>query len=173
MRAGWVGWVGGVGWAGVGWVGVGWGWGGGAMPMLLAGSRSRGRACHPQKKKQPGWGSSKGNLKGSQGVLHPHGAACAPHPPHTHSPHPTPPLPTPPHPTPPPPPTPPPHFPPSHTASTPPPPVLPTPPCTAGGAVQNPIRALAQLLASFHLPNGSVAVRGFYDDVQPITDMNR
>lgn len=33
----------------------------------------------------------------------------------------------------------------------------------AGGAVQNPARALAQLLATLWAPNGSVAVKGFYD----------
>ncbi|GAB4821211.1 hypothetical protein N2152v2_008257 [Parachlorella kessleri] len=42
-----------------------------------------------------------------------------------------------------------------------------------GGAVQNPARALAQLLATLHAPNGSVAVQGFYDKVQPITDADR
>lgn len=43
----------------------------------------------------------------------------------------------------------------------------------AGGAVQNPIRALAQILASLHFPNGSVAVPGFYADVRPITQEDR
>jgi hypothetical protein len=34
----------------------------------------------------------------------------------------------------------------------------------AGGAVANPVRALAQLMASMHHPhNHSVAVKGFYD----------
>ena len=34
-----------------------------------------------------------------------------------------------------------------------------------GGAVQNPLHALAELLASLHHPDGSVAVEGFYDAV--------
>lgn len=36
-----------------------------------------------------------------------------------------------------------------------------------GGAVQNPIHALVDVLASLHRPDGSVAVDGFYDDVLP------
>lgn len=44
----------------------------------------------------------------------------------------------------------------------------------AGGAVQNPARALAQLLATmWHPGNNSVAVPGFYDSVRPITDADR
>ncbi len=36
-----------------------------------------------------------------------------------------------------------------------------------GGAVQNPIHALAELVAGLHRPDGSVAVEGFYDRVRP------
>lgn len=44
----------------------------------------------------------------------------------------------------------------------------------AGGAIQNPARALAQLLASmWHEGNSSVAVKGFYDSVRPISDADR
>lgn len=43
----------------------------------------------------------------------------------------------------------------------------------SGGAVQNPGRALAQLLATMWHPNNSVAVAGFYDKVAPITDAHR
>ncbi|KAL6779987.1 hypothetical protein ACKKBG_A14560 [Auxenochlorella protothecoides x Auxenochlorella symbiontica] len=42
-----------------------------------------------------------------------------------------------------------------------------------GGAVQNPVRALAQLLGSMFNADGSVAVRGFYDRVRPITQADR
>ncbi|MCC2669154.1 MAG: peptidase dimerization domain protein [Armatimonadetes bacterium] len=38
-----------------------------------------------------------------------------------------------------------------------------------GGAVQNPIHALVQLLASMRAPDGSITIDGFYDDVQPLT----
>lgn len=37
-----------------------------------------------------------------------------------------------------------------------------------GGAVQNPLHALAALIASLHTPDGGVAVEGFYDDVAPL-----
>ena len=43
----------------------------------------------------------------------------------------------------------------------------------AGGAVQNPARALAQLLASMWAPNGSVAVGHFYRGVRPVTAEDR
>jgi acetylornithine deacetylase/succinyl-diaminopimelate desuccinylase-like protein len=39
-----------------------------------------------------------------------------------------------------------------------------------GGAVANPITALAQLLATLHDQNGQVAVPGFYDDVMPVEE---
>jgi acetylornithine deacetylase/succinyl-diaminopimelate desuccinylase-like protein len=42
-----------------------------------------------------------------------------------------------------------------------------------GGAVQNPNHALARLVASLHLPDGTVAVPGFYDDVVPLADAER
>ncbi len=42
-----------------------------------------------------------------------------------------------------------------------------------GAAVPNAVRAIAQLAASFHNPDGSVAVKGFYDDVRPLTDEER
>jgi acetylornithine deacetylase/succinyl-diaminopimelate desuccinylase-like protein len=37
-----------------------------------------------------------------------------------------------------------------------------------GGAVANPIAVLARLVASLHAPDGSVAVPGFYDEVEPV-----
>lgn len=37
-----------------------------------------------------------------------------------------------------------------------------------GGAVANPATAIARLVASLHLPDGTVAIEGFYDDVRPI-----
>jgi acetylornithine deacetylase/succinyl-diaminopimelate desuccinylase-like protein len=42
-----------------------------------------------------------------------------------------------------------------------------------GGAVQNPLRALAEILAGLHGPDGSVAVEGFADDVVELTDADR
>jgi acetylornithine deacetylase/succinyl-diaminopimelate desuccinylase-like protein len=42
-----------------------------------------------------------------------------------------------------------------------------------GGAVANPITALAQLLATLHDHNGHVTVPGFYDDVIPIEEWER
>ena len=42
-----------------------------------------------------------------------------------------------------------------------------------GGTVQNPIHALAQLLAGLHAPDGRVAVPGFYDGVADLTDAER
>ena len=42
-----------------------------------------------------------------------------------------------------------------------------------GGAVQNPITALARLLATLHDNNGHVAVEGFYDKVKPLEDWER
>lgn len=39
-----------------------------------------------------------------------------------------------------------------------------------GAAVPNAVRAIAGLAASFHNPDGSVAVQGFYDDVRPLTE---
>jgi acetylornithine deacetylase/succinyl-diaminopimelate desuccinylase-like protein len=42
-----------------------------------------------------------------------------------------------------------------------------------GGAVQNPNHALAQLVASLHAGDGSVAVAGFYDDVEPLSSADR
>jgi acetylornithine deacetylase/succinyl-diaminopimelate desuccinylase-like protein len=38
-----------------------------------------------------------------------------------------------------------------------------------GGAVQNPIHALVEILATLHRPDGSVAVEGFHDRVRPST----
>jgi acetylornithine deacetylase/succinyl-diaminopimelate desuccinylase-like protein len=38
-----------------------------------------------------------------------------------------------------------------------------------GGAVQNPLHALAQILAGLHRPDGAVAVDGFYDNVIPLS----
>ena len=42
-----------------------------------------------------------------------------------------------------------------------------------GGAVANPITALAQVLATLHDGNGRVAVEGFYDKVKPLEDWER
>jgi acetylornithine deacetylase/succinyl-diaminopimelate desuccinylase-like protein len=42
-----------------------------------------------------------------------------------------------------------------------------------GGAVANPITALAQLLATLHDRQGHVAVAGFYDRVKPLEDWER
>lgn len=42
-----------------------------------------------------------------------------------------------------------------------------------GGAVANPLHALARLVASLHTPDGRVAVEGFYDDVKALTDDER
>ncbi len=42
-----------------------------------------------------------------------------------------------------------------------------------GGAVQNPIHALAQLLASMRSPEGKILVAGFYDDVRPLSERDR
>src|SRR3954452_14315924 len=42
-----------------------------------------------------------------------------------------------------------------------------------GGAVQNPNHALAAIVASFHSPDGSVAVDRVYDDVVPVAPADR
>ena len=42
-----------------------------------------------------------------------------------------------------------------------------------GGAVQNPITALARLLATLHDPEGRIAIPGFYDAVEPLRDWER
>jgi acetylornithine deacetylase/succinyl-diaminopimelate desuccinylase-like protein len=42
-----------------------------------------------------------------------------------------------------------------------------------GGAVANPITALAQLLATLHDPEGRVAIAGFYDRVKPLENWER
>lgn len=42
-----------------------------------------------------------------------------------------------------------------------------------GGAVQNPLHAIAELVASLHRPDGGVAVEGFYDQVEPLTEADR
>jgi acetylornithine deacetylase/succinyl-diaminopimelate desuccinylase-like protein len=44
---------------------------------------------------------------------------------------------------------------------------------TFGGAVQNPIHALARILDSMRSPDGRVLVEGFYDDVVPLTEEER
>lgn len=44
---------------------------------------------------------------------------------------------------------------------------------TFGGAVQNPLNALAAILATFKDANGRIAVPGFYDDVKPLEDWER
>lgn len=42
-----------------------------------------------------------------------------------------------------------------------------------GGAVQNPIHALVQILDSLHSPDGKILVDGFYDDVAELSDEDR
>jgi acetylornithine deacetylase/succinyl-diaminopimelate desuccinylase-like protein len=42
-----------------------------------------------------------------------------------------------------------------------------------GGAVQNPLHALAELLAGLHDRQGRIAVEGFYDDVCPLSAAER
>ncbi len=42
-----------------------------------------------------------------------------------------------------------------------------------GGAVANPVTALARLLATLHDENGHVAIEGFYDTVKPLEDWER
>ncbi len=42
-----------------------------------------------------------------------------------------------------------------------------------GGAVANPITALAQLIATIHDEDGHVAIEGFYDKVKPLEDWER
>ncbi|MBP7964216.1 MAG: dipeptidase [Caldilineaceae bacterium] len=42
-----------------------------------------------------------------------------------------------------------------------------------GGVVHNPNQALAELLAALHDTNGTVTVPGFYDDVLPLSDLER
>lgn len=42
-----------------------------------------------------------------------------------------------------------------------------------GGAIANPVTALASIIASFHDADGKVAVRGFYDSVKPIATWER
>lgn len=42
-----------------------------------------------------------------------------------------------------------------------------------GGSVHNPVQALCELIASLHDKNGKVTVKGFYDDVRPLTKAER
>ncbi len=42
-----------------------------------------------------------------------------------------------------------------------------------GGAVHNPIQALAEIIAQLHDKNGRVTIPGFYDDVRPLTRKER
>jgi acetylornithine deacetylase/succinyl-diaminopimelate desuccinylase-like protein len=42
-----------------------------------------------------------------------------------------------------------------------------------GAFVPNAVQAMSQLAATFHNPDGSVAVLGFYDEVRPLTDDER
>ncbi len=44
---------------------------------------------------------------------------------------------------------------------------------TFGGAVANPINALARIIAQLHDKNGKVAIPGFYDDVLNLTSLER
>ena len=42
-----------------------------------------------------------------------------------------------------------------------------------GGSLHNPIQALTEMVASLHDKNGRVTVKGFYDDVRPLTKAER
>ncbi len=42
-----------------------------------------------------------------------------------------------------------------------------------GGAIHNPIQALAEMIASLHDKNGRITVKGMYDDVRPLTKAER
>jgi acetylornithine deacetylase/succinyl-diaminopimelate desuccinylase-like protein len=42
-----------------------------------------------------------------------------------------------------------------------------------GGSVHNPVQALCELIASLHDKNGKITVKGFYDDVRPLTKVER
>jgi acetylornithine deacetylase/succinyl-diaminopimelate desuccinylase-like protein len=42
-----------------------------------------------------------------------------------------------------------------------------------GGAVKNPINALAEIVASFHDAEGRIAIDGFYDNVRPLDEATR
>jgi len=42
-----------------------------------------------------------------------------------------------------------------------------------GGAVANPLTEISKLVASFHHPDGTIAVEGFYDDVLPLEQWER
>ncbi len=42
-----------------------------------------------------------------------------------------------------------------------------------GGALMNPLQALAELCASLHTPDGKVNIPGFYDEVAPVEDWER
>ncbi len=42
-----------------------------------------------------------------------------------------------------------------------------------GGAVPNPINVLAQMIGTLHDEHGRIQVEGFYDGVEPLTDMER
>jgi acetylornithine deacetylase/succinyl-diaminopimelate desuccinylase-like protein len=42
-----------------------------------------------------------------------------------------------------------------------------------GGAVHNPLQALAEILASLHRPDGRIAIAGFYDDVRSVSTSER
>jgi acetylornithine deacetylase/succinyl-diaminopimelate desuccinylase-like protein len=42
-----------------------------------------------------------------------------------------------------------------------------------GGSVHNPIQALSEMIASLHDRNGRITIKGFYDDVRPLTKKER
>ncbi len=42
-----------------------------------------------------------------------------------------------------------------------------------GGSVHNPIQALTEMIASLHDKNGRINVKGMYDDVRPLTKVER
>ncbi len=43
----------------------------------------------------------------------------------------------------------------------------------AGGAIQNPLNALAQIITSMKGPDGKILVKGFYDDVAELSPEER
>jgi acetylornithine deacetylase/succinyl-diaminopimelate desuccinylase-like protein len=44
---------------------------------------------------------------------------------------------------------------------------------TYGGTIMNPIHALVRLIASMHSPDGKVLIDGFYDEVQPLSNIDK
>jgi acetylornithine deacetylase/succinyl-diaminopimelate desuccinylase-like protein len=44
---------------------------------------------------------------------------------------------------------------------------------TYGGTFMNPIHAVVRLIESMHSPDGKISVEGFYEDVRPLSDLER